>query len=113
MGFLSDSKDRLVEAMAPGVLNAGVLRPYGRLADLRLNSDGRELDLTLELDGELEPVKVHIQEYELVREGSELFLIIRRVITSRAWLTALARNLAVDRRLKLAPEVAKQVARFL
>jgi hypothetical protein len=113
MGFLSASKDRLVETMAPGVLNSGLLAPYGRVTDLKLQSDAGELDLTLELNGEVEPLRVHIQEYELIKESGRMHLLIHRIKTSRPWLTALAENLAVGRKLELPPEVAKTVARFL
>lgn len=99
--------------MAPGVLNNGVLQPYGRITGFKLNSESRELDVTVELNGEVEPLRVHIEEYELVEESGKIFLIIHRVITSRTWLTALARDLAVGRKLELPENIAKQVARFL
>jgi len=113
MGFLSASKDRLVETMAPGVLNSGFLQPYGRITDFKLNSESRELDVTVELNGEAEPLRVHIEEYELVEETGKLFLIIHRIVTSRTWLTALARDLAVGRKLELPENIAKHIARFL
>jgi hypothetical protein len=113
MGFLSASKDRLVENMAPGVLNAGVLEPYGRITSLKLDSDSGELDVTLDLKGEAEPLRVHIQEYELIDESGRIYLLIHRIVTSRPWLTALAENLAVGRKLELPSEVARTVARFL
>jgi hypothetical protein len=112
MGFLSASKDRLIETMAPGVLNTGFLQPYGRVTSLRLDSDSGELDVTLELNGEAEPLRVHLQEYELVEEGAKMFLVIHRISTSRAWLTSLATDLAVGRRLEVPNNIAKQVARF-
>ena len=113
MGFLSASKDRLVETMAPGVLNSGLLAPYGRVTALKLDSDSGELDVTLELNGETEPVRVHIQQYELIEESGRMYLLIHRIFTSRPWLTALAENLAVGRKLELPSEVSKTLARFL
>lgn len=113
MGFLSASKDRLVETMAPGVLNGGLLQPYGRVTSLKLNSGACELDVTLELNGEVEPLRVHIQQYELIEQSGKMYLIIHRIVTSRSWLTALAENLAVGQKLELPDEVAKQIARFL
>ena|SRR5687768_12643481 len=113
MGFLSASRDRLIETMAPGVLNSGFLQPYGRVTNLKLNSDSGELDVTLDLNGEAEPLRVHIQEYELIDEDGKMFLVIHRISTSRAWLTSLARDIAVGRRLEVPNNIAKQVARFL
>lgn len=99
--------------MAPGVLNSGILQPYGRITSFKLNSESRELDVTVELNGEVEPLRVHIQEYELIEEDGKMFLIIHRVVTSRAWLTALVRDLAVGRKLELPENIARQIARFL
>ena len=99
--------------MAPGVLNSGLLQPYGRITDFKLNSESRELDVTVALNGEVEPLRVHIEEYELLEEAGEMFLVIHRVVTSRTWLTALAKDLAVGRKLKLPENIAQQVARFL
>jgi hypothetical protein len=113
MGFLSASKDRLIETMGPGLLNAGFLQPYGRVTDLKINSDSGELDVTLELNGEREPLRVHIQQYELLEDDGKMFFVIHRVVTSRAWLTMLAKDLAVGRRLEIPGNVARQVARFL
>ena len=99
--------------MAPGMLNAGILEPYGRVTEFKLDSSSGELDVTLELKGEVEPLRVHIQEYELIEESGRMHLLIHRITTSRPWLTALAENLAVGRKLELPSEVAKTVARFL
>ena len=113
MGFLSASKDRLVETMAPGLLNSGLLQPYGRITDFKLNSESRELDVTVELNGEVDPLRLHIQEYELIEEDGKMLLVIHRAVTSRAWLTALVRDLAVGRKLELPENIARQIARFL
>jgi hypothetical protein len=113
MGFFSTSKDRLVETMAPGLLNTSVLEPYGRLVDFKLNSDAGELDVTLELKGEVEPLRVHIQEYELIQQSGRMYILIHRIHTSRPWLTALAENLALGRKIEIPSDVAKHVSRFL
>jgi hypothetical protein len=113
MGFFSASKDRLVETVAPGLLNTSVLEPYGRLIDFKLNSDAGELDLTLELKGEIEPLRVHLREYELIQQSGRIYILIHRIDTSRAWLTALAENLAVGRKIEIPADVAKHVVRFL
>ena len=99
--------------MAPGLLNGRLLAPYGQITSLKLNSDIGELDITLELKGEVEPLRVHIQEYELIEQSGRMYILIHRISTSRPWLTALADNLAVGRKLEIPSDVAKQVARFL
>ena len=47
------------------------------------------------------------------KETGKILLIIHRVVTSRAWLTAVVRDLAVGRKLEIPENIAKQIARFL
>src|SRR5262245_40234721 len=107
MGFLANSKDKLVESMAPSLLNKALLKPYGRIIELKLNSRDKALEITLELKGEQEPVHLDIQEYEVIQEDGRCFLVIKKVSTSREWLTAIAKELAVGKRLELPGEAAK------
>jgi hypothetical protein len=113
MGFLSSSKDRLVESMAPGLLNKSLFKPYGRVVELKLNSRDKALELTLELKGEQELLHINVQDYELLQEDGHYFLTIKKVSTSREWLTALAEELALGKRLKVPAEAAGVVSRFL
>ena len=113
MGFLSSSKDRLVENMAPSLLNKSLLKPYGRIVGLKLNSGDKALEVTLELKGEREWVLIDIQEYELIREDGRCFIIIKKASTSREWLTALAEKLAIGKRLEVPAEAAKNLSQFL
>lgn len=113
MGFLTASKDRLVENMAPALLNKSVLKPYGRIVELKLNSGDKALEVTLELKGEREPVHIDVQEYELIQEDGGCFLIIKKAATSREWLTALAEEIVIGKRLKVPAEASRIVSQFL
>jgi hypothetical protein len=113
MGLLSSSKDRLAETMAASLLNKSLLKPYGRIVELKLNSSNKALEVTLELKGEQEWVRIDIQEYELIREDGRCFIIIKRAATSREWLTALAEELAIGKRLEVPAGAAKIVSQFL
>jgi hypothetical protein len=113
MGFLSASKDRILENMALAVLNRSTLQPYGRVTALKLNSQEKSLELTLELNGEREPLSLSLQDYEVIQENGVTCLIVKRVATSREWLTALANDFVVGRPFKLPPEAASLIARCL
>ena len=113
MGFLSKSKDKLAESMAPSFLNNSVLKPYGRIIDLKLDSEAKTLAVTLELKGEREPVKIDVQEYELRQEGERSLLVIKGVSTSREWLTELAERLVVGRPFELPPQASTLGSQFL
>ena len=113
MGFLSDAKDRLVESVAPAFLNTSVLKPYGRIVTLKLNSKQKRMDADLELKGERELVRAQVDQYELIQEEGRLFLSIQAISTSREWLTELAVHFLVGRRILVPPEAAKFLSRLL
>jgi len=113
MGFFSDSKDRMIEAVALPMLNNAWLKPLGQATSLRLDSGNKSAEITLELKGEHTPLKIHVQEYEVIREPGGTFIIVKSVTTSREWMTAMAREYVVGRKLAVPPEAAGMMSRFL
>ena|SRR5689334_2826132 len=113
MGFFSDSKDRLLASFALPMLNNSWLKPYGQATDLKLNSSGKSLEVTVQLRGESTPIRVEVQEYELTEEQGKMFVIIKQIATSREWMTQLARNFLVGKQLEVPREVAGTLARAL
>jgi hypothetical protein len=113
MGFFSDSKDRMVESMALPMLNNSLLQPYGKATSLKLNSADKSAAVVLDLKGENHPVEIQLTRYELQREGERVFLIVHSVTTSREWLTTLAREHLLNKKLELPPQVAAYAGRLL
>ena len=113
MGFFSDSKDRLVASFALPMLNNAWLKPYGQATDFKLNSTNKTLELTVSLNGENTPIRVEVQDYELTQENGRTFVVLKRVSTSRAWMTELARNFLEGKRLEVPAEAASMLARAL
>ena len=113
MGFFSDSKDRLVAGFALPMLNNGPLKPYGQATDLKLNSTNKTLEVTVALRGESTPIRVEVQDYELMDEGGKTFVVLKRVTTSREWMTELAQKFLAGKRLEVPAEVSSMLARCL
>ena len=101
------AKDWLVEKTAVAMLNQSLLKPYGTLTRLKLDKAARSIDAELELKGEAQPVRIQVHEYQLREKEGALFLVIKSIDTSREWVTALARDFAVDREFKLPASVQK------
>ena len=101
------AKDWLVEKAGMAVLNQAVLKPYGSITRLKLDTTARTIEAELELKGETTPLRLHVQEYELRQEGNRAFVVIKSIETSREWLTTLARDFAVDRPFELPDSVKK------
>ena len=101
------AKDWLVEKAGMAMLNQAVLKPYGTITKLKLDTTARSLDAELELKGEMQPVRLHVQEFEIREAEDRAFIIIRKIETSREWLTTAARDFVVDREFELPDSVKK------
>ena len=99
------AKDWLMEKTATAMLNQSVLKPYGTLTRLKLDTGNRSVEADLELSGETQPVRIHVQEYELIEADGRASIVIKQITTSRAWLTRLAQDFAVDRKFDLPESV--------
>ena len=103
------AKDWLIEKTTVAMLNQSVIRPYGVLTRLKLDTSARSIDAELELKGETQRVQIQVNEYELLQENGSSFFVIKSIQTSREWLTTLARDFAVGRKF----EVPESVRSFL
>ena len=99
------AKDWLIEKTATAMLNQSVLKPYGTLTRLKIDTSNRSLEAELDLKGESQPVRIHVAEYQLIEENNRASLIIKSISTSRDWLTSLARDFAVGRKFELPESV--------
>jgi hypothetical protein len=113
MGFFSDAKDRMLESVALPMLNNAWLKPFGHATSLKLNSANKTAEIVLELKGEQTPLTIHVQDYEVLREAGDTFIVVKAVSTSREWMTAMAREYVVGRRLAIPPEAAGMMSRLL
>src|ERR1041385_5752609 len=101
------AKDWLVEKAAAAMLNQGVLKPYGTLTRLKLDTRACSIDAELELKGEIQPVQIRVHKYELQEKDGCTYAVIKSIETSREWLTVLARNFAVDQPYEIPDAVKK------
>lgn len=101
------AKDWLVEKAGMAMLNQAVLKPYGAMTALKLDTTARTIEAELELKGETQPVRLHVREYELRDEGGRMVIVFKDVQTSREWLTTLARDFVMNKPFKVPESVAK------
>lgn len=101
------AKDWLVEKAGMALLNQAVLKPYGTLTHLKLDTAARTIHADLELKGETEPVHLEVREYELRETDTRATVVLKDIHTSREWLTTLMKNFVVDREFNLPDSVRK------
>ena len=101
------AKDWLVEKAGMALLNQAVLKPYGTLTQLKLDTTARTIQADLELKGETQPVHLEVREYELREQDGRATIVLKDIHTSREWLTTLMGNFVVDKEFTLPDSVKK------
>src|SRR5690606_20178654 len=96
-GVINQAKDAGASIAIEHLL-AKQLEPYGELKELRLNSRERKVHLEVLLKGELHSLGVDVLDYELQSAADQDYIVLKRVVDSREWVTELLRNFVVGRR---------------
>jgi hypothetical protein len=101
------AKDWLVEKAGMALLNQAVLKPYGTLTQLKLDTTARTIEAELELKGETQSVNLQVREYELREQNGRATVVLKDIHTSREWLTTLMSNFVVEKEFTLPDSVKK------
>jgi hypothetical protein len=104
---LTRSKDRLVSNKIRADLDR-LIKPYGSMLDFHLDTQTRSISFTVDLKGELAPIKIALHDYVLLVENSRTFLQIdgSKIETSREWLTTLLREKLATQKIPVPEHVA-------
>lgn len=85
------------------------IKEYGKMLKLNLDSQNKCIDIEVMLEGEHEPLSVHIGKYELTEERGMHFLKIHNVHTSRAWINTIASAYLEGKRFQIPSDYAKML----
>jgi hypothetical protein len=94
------AKDALSSHAARNYVN-GLIKRYGEVSELKIDSRNKSVDIVCALTGENEPVTVRIENYHIDSEGAKRFVEITALTCSRPWLQNLLEDHARGRRLEL------------
>jgi len=112
-GLFSDAKDRLIEQAALAYLNGSLLKPYGRATSLRIDSSAKTILIEAELKGESSPLQIELLDYVISQNGEDYFVTVKRIRTSREWLTTLAQNELLNRRFTIPEKTGRLLIQVL
>ena len=76
---------------------------------LNVNSENKSIEMEVMLEGEKEPLAVHISKYRMSEEGGRHYLEVQGVRTSRAWINTVAATYLEGRRFEIPAEYAKML----
>jgi hypothetical protein len=102
--MFSAAKDKLASHAAKSYVQ-GLLKSFGRVEDLTIDSGRRRISIRCTLEGEVDAIEMIVRRYELERGADGIFLRVEEFSASRRWLDLAARDHLVGRRFKL-PEWA-------
>lgn len=88
------------------------LADYGELKRFQLLSRERRVAFEVLLKGETNPIAVNIDEYQVITEGQDDFIVVKRGRASRPWVDAVIRNFLIDKKHKI-PAQYKSMARMV
>lgn len=94
------AKDAFSSQAARRYVN-GLIKRYGEVVELKIDSRAKSVDLVCMLVGENEPVTVRIDRYRVESEDGKYFVELGACSSSRQWLQYLLEDHACGRRLSL------------
>ena len=103
--MLNTMKDKALSKGANIALNKYVSK-YGHIGNLSLNTKFKTMQLKILLDGDVKPIDVHIENYELIDNDSKHFLKISGIKTSKQWLDRLADEYLESKEFHISSEYA-------
>jgi len=83
------------------------IKEYGEMLKLNLDSNNKSIEAEIMLDGEREPLTVHVERYEMTEENGRHFLKIHGVTTSRTWINTVASSYLDGKTFEIPTEYAK------
>jgi hypothetical protein len=99
-------------------VNSGLLKKYGKLANLEIDNKKKVITADLDLKGENETVRIVLANYRLVEtEGKKTVIELGTIEVSRAWMNALVKTLvksnAIPERMEVSNPLHQIVVKSL
>jgi len=99
------AKDALASRAAQSWANNLIAR-YGRVDHLKIDSRRKTLEATCQLEGEINPITIRVDEYVVETEGEKKFIRATRFTCNRPWLQNVLTDYGSQHRLELPPLAA-------
>jgi len=85
------------------------IKEYGKMLKLNLDSKQKSIEMEVMLEGEYEPLSLHVRNYEMTEENGKHFLKVRGVTTSRAWINIIASSYLEGKTFEVPAKYAKML----
>jgi hypothetical protein len=99
------AKDALTSRAAQTWANNLIAR-YGKVQDLKIDSQRKTVEVSCQLNGESSPVTIRIGNYLVETEGGKKFVRASDFSCSRPWLQSVLQDFGDKKRIELPPWAA-------
>lgn len=106
--MLKKMKDAALSKVAKIAIN-NQIKEYGKMLKINLDSKQKSIEVEVMLDGEHEPLSVHVKQYELTEENGKYLLKVHGVSTSRAWIDTVASSYLEGKSFEIPAEYVKML----
>ena len=89
--MFSAAKDMMTSKAAKSYVS-DFIKTYGRVEELSIDSKRRRIDLKCQLAGEVSPIGVTIEKYQIEKKGGKTFITVLDSSATRAWMQAAMRQ---------------------
>lgn len=98
--MFSAAKDLMTSKAAKSYVN-DFIKSYGRVEELSIDSKRRRIDLRCQLNGEVSPIGVTIEKYQLEQRDGKTFLEVIDSSATRPWMQAAMRQHLHGRKIEV------------
>ena len=85
------------------------IRGFGKVLKFNLDSKNKTIELEVMLDGEKEPLNIHIDNYEIQEIDSQYYIAVQNITTSRKWINVVASQYLNGQKIEVPQEYAKML----
>ena len=102
-------------ALSKGIylVSNSLIKEYGRVLKLNVDSDKKYIKLEIMLEGEIEPTSIKIGKYNVIEESGKKFIEIDNITTSRAWLNTISSKFLNGKRFELNQQYADLIEKII
>ena len=103
--MFSAAKDLMTSKAAKAYVNNFIAR-YGKVNDLQIDSKRGRIEVVCELNGEVNPIGVTIEKYQLETNNGKSFIQVLDSSATRPWMQAVMRDHLHGRKFEVPPWAA-------
>ena len=90
-----------------------IISEYGSIVNLEIDKNNKKIEVTLLLDGEILPVKIRIDKYDIRGRNGDPRIVLEKASADKAWVDTVMKNHVIGKPFNLPREHIEFVNEFL